>query len=270
MQAPDLNTDHRHSRIQALADAMPHALWRGNALGAHAAPGIATGYAQLNAELPGGGWPPSMLTELLWAQQGSGEFRLLAPVLSRLSQAGKTIVLLAPPHTVFAPALAQAGIDISQLLIIQTDKPADRLWAIEQVLKSASFGAMLCWLPQARPEHLRRLQLASAGCEGLAFVFRPAAARHESSPAPLRLSCQADHAGTLAIEVFKRRGPAAAEPIILPALLPGVIMRGLFAVRSASLAPALKSKIISPGTSHALDRPLPAAAAARPRHPSLA
>lgn len=262
MQVTDLNQEQRRTRAQALAAAMPHALWRGNTLGAHAPSGIATGYAALDAELPGDGWPPSMLTELLWAQQGSGEFRLLSPVLSRLTQAGKTIVLLAPPHPVFAPALAQAGIDISEILLIRSDKPADRLWAIEQVLKSGNFAALLCWLPQARPEHLRRLQLAAAGSEGLAFVFRPAAARHESSPAPLRLSCQADSAGTLAIDVFKRRGPAATAPVVLPAHLPGVILRGLFAARTPA--------ILFAGAEHALDRRLPAATAARSRHPSLA
>lgn len=267
MQAIDSNERQQgHSRAEALAASMPHALWRGNALGAHARPGIGSGYAALDAELPGGGWPASMLTELLWAQQGSGEFRLLAPVLGRLTQAGKSIVLLAPPHQVYAPALAQAGIDISQVLLIRSDKPADRLWAIEQVLKSASFGALLCWLPQARPEHVRRLQLAAGGSEGLAFVFRPAAARQESSPAPLRLSCQADSAGTLVIDVFKRRGPAAAAPVRLPAQLPGVILRGLFARRRTALPP----ETVSAGAQHALDRPEPAAAAARPGLPALA
>lgn len=257
-------SSQRRADAYALAAAMPHALWRGDALGAHATPSIATGYAALDGELPGGGWPPSMLTELLWAQQGGGEFRLLAPVLSRLAQAGKGIVLLAPPHRVFAPALAQLDIDLRQVLLVQTDKPADRLWAIEQVLKSASFGALLCWLPQARPEHLRRLQLAAGGSEGLAFVFRPAAARHESSPAPLRLSCQADSAGAIAIEVFKRRGPVAAGALVLPARLPAVIARAFSAPRTPNAVPV----VIEAG--HALDRALPAAAAPGSRLPSLA
>src|SRR4051794_38689326 len=180
----------RRSQAYALAASMPHALWRGNTLGSHAAASMSSGYASLDKELPGGGWPPSVLTELLWAQHGEGEFRLLAPVLSALTQAGKTIILLAPPHHVFAPALAQLGIDLQQVLIVRSEKPADRLWAVEQVLKSASFGALLCWLPQAKPEHLRRLQLAANSSEGLVFVFRPTAAQQESSPAPLRLSCR--------------------------------------------------------------------------------
>lgn len=217
----------RRSQAHLLAASLPHALWRGDAMGSHRSSGRPTGYATLDKELPGGGWPPSVLTELLWRQQGGGEFRLLAPTLRTLSAAGETIVLLAPPHQVFAPALAQIGIDIKHLLLIQTEKPADRLWAVEQVLKSASFGALLCWLPQARPDHLRRLQLAAGNSEGMVFVFRPAAVQLESSPAPLRLLCQAAPAGQISVEIIKRRGPAAAAPIMVAPQLPLVIAHAL-------------------------------------------
>lgn len=252
----------RRSRMHALAASLPHALWRGDAFGSHAASGICTGFPELNRELPGGGWPPSVLTELLWVQQGGGELRLLAPALAGLSRAGKPLILLAPPYLVFAPALAQLGIDIRQILLVQSEKPADRLWAVEQVLKSASFGALLCWLPQARPEHLRRLQLAANGGDGLSFVFRPASAQMESSPAPLRLLCGAGPAGKISVEVIKRRGPAASAPIVLPAPLPPVIARAIKEPR----VPASSSA----ESAHVLDRPVSAATAAGSRVSSLA
>jgi cell division inhibitor SulA len=259
-----------------LAASLPHALWRGDALGCHRSIGKATGYGLLDKELPGGGWPPSVLTELLWPQQGGGEFRLLAPVLAALSAAGETIVLLAPPHLVFAPALAQIGIDIKQLLLIRPEKPADRLWAVEQVLKSASFGALLCWLPQARSDHLRRLQLAAGNSEGLVFVFRPASAQWESSPAPLRLLCQAASAGQISVEIIKRRGPVAGAPIILATPLPPVIERALGRQRFPQTASVSLSGVATSFTtlpvefSDAVDRPLSAAIAAGSRVPSLA
>lgn len=235
-------------------------------MGGHRASGRPTGYAALDKELPGGGWPPSVLTELLWAQQGGGEFRLLAPVLRALSAAGETIVLLAPPHRVFAPALAQIGIDIRHLLLVQSEKPADRLWAVEQVLKSASFGALLCWLPQARPDHLRRLQLAAGNSEGLAFVFRPAAAQLESSPAPLRLHCKAAPAGQISVEIVKRRGPVAAAPVLVTPQLPAVIAHAL----ERRQAPTPSSFTLPSEFSHAVDRPLSAAIAAGSGISSLA
>lgn len=231
------------------ADApLPSGLWRADALGNHAAPSVATGYSNLNQELPGGGWPVSVLTELLWSQHGGGEFRLLAPVLTQLSRTGKTIIILAPPYLVFAPALEQLGIDINQILIVQSEKPADRLWAVEQVLKSANFGALLCWLPQARPDHLRRLQLAATSSEGLTFVFRPAQARFESSPAPLRLLCQAAPAGQVSVEVIKRRGPVASAPVLLSPGLPSMIERTIdlqrtFFASSIDSAHALDSRV---------------------------
>jgi protein ImuA len=249
-----------------LSSSLPHALWRGDALGSHAASAISTGFARLNRELPGGGWPASALTELLWTQQGGGEFRLLGPALADLSRQGKSIILLAPPHLVFAPALAQAGIDIGQVLLVQSDRPADRLWAVEQILKSAQSGALLCWLPQARPEHLRRLQLAANNGDGLTFVFRPAAAQMEPSPAPLRLLCEAAPCGRIAVEVIKRRGPAASGPIILQPVLPPVMERALNEGRAADSS----SAIFPAEPAHVMDRPLPASVAAGSRLASLA
>ena len=256
----------RRLQAHALAAALPNALWHANAFGRYAAAGVPTGYSQLNKELPGGGWPPSVLTELLWAQHGSGEFRLLAPVLEDLSQTGKSIIMLAPPHLVFAPALAQLGIDIDRVLVVQPGKSADRLWAVEQILKSANFGALLCWLPQARPDHLRRLQLAAGGSEGLAFVFRPAAAQAESSPAPLRLLCQAEQFGKISLEIIKRRGPAASAPVLLTPPLPSILKKAVemprAVAKTASPIVVPLPAIASAESSDVMDSPVPAATAA--------
>ena len=42
---------------------------------------VASGFAALDAELPGGGWPRRVLSELLLPHPGVGEIRLLAPAL---------------------------------------------------------------------------------------------------------------------------------------------------------------------------------------------
>ncbi|MDP3607075.1 MAG: hypothetical protein Q8R59_15195, partial [Polaromonas sp.] len=54
------------------------------------------------------------------------------------------------------------------------------------------------------------------------FVFRTPRAQQESSPAPLRLLVEgvADAAGQLRVEVFKRRGPPLAAPLLLDCLPP--------------------------------------------------
>lgn len=217
----------KRDRFLALAEDMRQTLWRANSLGRGGPSVLSSGYAALDAELPGGGWAPSSLTELLWAHQGGGEFRLLAPALRVVAQAGKTVVILGSPHDLVAPGLDQAGIDVQRVLLVRADKPADRLWSAEQILKSGCVGALVSWQPQARAEHLRRLQVAASTGEGLVFVCRPANTRHEPSPAPLRLQCESAAFGNLSVEVFKRRGPAAASAVLLPPLFAPSMMRAL-------------------------------------------
>ena len=248
----------------ALLAALPDAVWRASQMGASRARTTPSGFKALDRELPNGGWPASVLIELLLSQNGIGELRLLARTLAALTQAGKSVILLAPPHLPFAPALAELGLDLQHVILIQTDKPMDRIWAVEQTLKSASFGALLCWLPQARPDHLRRLQLAAGNGEGLCFVFRPAAAQAESSPAPLRIACRAGSCGGIMVDIVKRRGPVSGQPLLLTLPVPAPLNKP-FAQRALHLP--TPPDFLSPDvvTDHAVDCPEPAAIAARYR-----
>ncbi|WP_293780353.1 translesion DNA synthesis-associated protein ImuA [uncultured Oxalicibacterium sp.] len=250
-----------HSPHPSLLNTLPEHVWRGDQMGSHAARPVTSGHRALDRELPNGGWPSSVLIELLMRHPGIGELRLLAPTLSQLTKAGKTVVLMAPPHIPFAAALAELGLDLQHVLLIEADKPADRMWAVEQALKSDCFGALLCWLPQARADQLRRLQLAAAGSEGLAFVFRPLIAREQSSPAPLRMVCQPAPAGSMSVEIIKRRGPVHAAPIILPLTVPEIL------IKPFNSRTMVDSTLSFPR--HAMDRFTSAAATAR-SHSALA
>ena len=189
-----------------------HAVWRGGALSC-APPAVPSGFAELDRELPGGGWPVGALTEILADRAGIGELQLVLPALAALSWAGRRIVWLAPPHLPYAPALAAAGIDLAHLVAVRAPGPRDALWAAEQVLRSGSCHALLAWLPGARYEELRRLALAAESGEAWAALFRPLKDAQAPSPACLRLSLQP--AGeALGIHVLKRRG-APAVPLRL-------------------------------------------------------
>ncbi|MGB8299498.1 MAG: SOS cell division inhibitor, partial [Azonexus sp.] len=72
-------------------------VWRGDTLASLPAATIPSGHAELDAELPGGGWPCGNLTEILVDRSGLGEMTLLLPALARLSQAGGWLALVAPP-----------------------------------------------------------------------------------------------------------------------------------------------------------------------------
>ncbi len=202
--------------MTALAPASIHqSLWRADQIGNFTASCVSSYFSKLDAELPGNGWPTGMLTELIARESGIGELRLLIPALRQLTREKKTVIFLGAPHIPYGPALVSFGIDLKYILVVQATQAADRLWAIEQALKSASFGALLAWLPKAQNTHLRRMQLAANSAQGPVFLFRPLSAQYESSPAPLRLILQAKPDQKMSVHLLKRRGPVAIQPIVL-------------------------------------------------------
>lgn len=243
---------------------------------------LPSGFAALDAELPGGGWPVRVLTELLLPVLGVGELRLLAPVLIGLARAGRSVLLFDPPALVNAVALAEMGWPPGQCVVVRSgfsplpppvargwglavsagalragaviDSKSDSgshsgsdsgsakgavgamraggaagfnarrggppggdlCWAIEQALRSGQVGAVLAWPgAAARPEALRRMQLAAQSHEGPVFLLRALNAQTQPSPAPLRLVLQPAGGGDVSLQVVKRRGPAMAQPLRL-------------------------------------------------------
>jgi hypothetical protein len=196
-------------------------IWRGDSLSRAGTPAIPCGFPELDAELPGGGWPAGALTEILPAHEGIGELRLLGPALAGLSQRGLRLAWIAPPHLPYAPALAAAGIELANLVVVRATSPKEALWATEQALVSNACGAVLAWPRGAKYAELRRLQIAAEGGRALAFLFRVPEAAGESSPAALRIALGTSDGG-LAVRVLKRRGAPLAQPILLPAMPPAV------------------------------------------------
>jgi protein ImuA len=211
-------------------------------------------FAALDAQLPGGGWPLGMLTELIAREPGIGEVRLLVPMLRQLTRDRRVVIMLGPPHIPYAPALACFGIDLDYLIVVQAAQAADRLWAVEQTLRSASFGALLAWLPQdrTRPEHLRRMQLAAQGARGPAFLFRQLPAQFESSPAPLRLLLLPRPRQQLSVQLLKRRGPLLAQPLLIDLPQPPTAIRLGRAYPAARRASDDARQPRGMGTAHAL------------------
>ncbi len=203
-----------------------------------AAPGVPTGHAALDRELPGGGWPRQALTEILIEGYGRGELRLLMPALAALGRDdgdGETgwLAWIAPPLLPYPPALGQWGVDLSRMLVVQPKRRADVLWAAEQALASGNCAAVLLWpeaigakarAPGSRLARTgrrtatfpsRRLQLAAERGGALSFAFRPASARAEISAAALRLLLVRGEQGLDAV-ILKSRGgrPARVRNVV--------------------------------------------------------
>lgn len=245
-------------------------IWQGDQLAHAGARAVPSGYPDLDALLPGAGWPAGSLTELLVEHGGIGEMRLLAPALKALTarsaqsasrsgpQSGRHVLLVAPPWQPYAYALHAWGIALDRVVWIRA-RDDETSWVAEQALKQDGIGAVLVWLPKARADAVRRLQVVAQDSRSLAFLIRPPTARSQSSAAPLRMVCTpvpppADASisrrrwmqrTALSVDIFKRRGPPLAQPlnVMLPlqeAVLPD----------PAASSPAAAQ----PGINHVVDR----------------
>ena len=162
-------------------------IWRGDQLAQTGVDALPTGFAELDEQLPGGGWPRGALTEILLEREGIGELRLLLPALAHASQQSGWLAWVAPPHLPYAPALAAAGVKLKQLLVAKPQSSADAWWTAEQALRSGACSAVLAWLSTPDERRMRRLQLGAESGRAWGVLFRSATAAHERSPATLRL-----------------------------------------------------------------------------------
>lgn len=189
------------------------AIWRGGDCAPEPA-ALPSGFAPLDAVLPGRGWPAAALTEICLAREGIGEIRLTLPALIHLQREGRDIVWIAPPHRPYAPALAAAGLDLARLLIVRCDSPQDALWAYEQALRAPECGAAFAWLATHDERVLRRLAVAARDGHTFGVLWRRPGQHAEAASAALRLAL-APHHGQIAVRVVKRRGGDIARPILL-------------------------------------------------------
>ncbi|WP_028694097.1 translesion DNA synthesis-associated protein ImuA [Pseudomonas cremoricolorata] len=172
-----------------------------------------TGHAQLDQQLPEGGWPVAALSELLLASAGCGELHLLWPTLARLTSERQRVVLVAPPFIPYAPAWLAAGVDLRWLAVIDASAQ-EVLWAAEQCLRSGSCAAVLCWPAQADDRALRRLQVAAQTGNALGIACRPLQAAGNPSPAALRIAIDARPAQWRVLKC--RGGQAPSTPLARP------------------------------------------------------
>jgi protein ImuA len=223
---PSSQHRHRGRRTPARPGELPPdiqaAIWRGSELGSPVSSVLSSGFTALDSELPGAGWPCHSLTEILQPQPTVAEWRLLAPAMRRVVAAGGNIVVVGPPKSPHLPGLKYAGLDERHLVWIQAESPAERLWVTEQLVKANAAGLLVSWLPQARQEQIRRLQVCAQACDGPVFLCRPAAAEHEASAAPLRIQLRFGLDWELHVHLLKRKGPTHEGEIVLSSVPGGL------------------------------------------------
>ena len=189
------------------------AIWRGGDCAPEPA-AMPSGFPELDAVLPGRGWPPAALTEVVLAREGIGEIRLTVPALARLQAGNRDVVWIAPPHAPYAPALAAAGLDLARLVIVRCRSTAEEQWAYEQALRAPECGAAFAWLGSDDERVLRRLAVAAREGGTWGVLWRRPGRRAAASAAPLRIAL-APHGRRLAVRVLKRRGGDVAQPVVI-------------------------------------------------------
>ena len=199
---------------------------------------LPTGLAELDACLPGGGWPQGGLVELIQGHRPhpfcrQAVWSLLLPALQQLQHpvAGGDDVTFGWLGWVgdgsvspYAPSLAAQGLDMRRFIWIVTnrgDTPVASAWAAEQLLRCESVQAVvlqgLAAAPQA-PSILRRLHYSAQANEKYLWVIRPVTAAQQASPAVLRLQwCVTDEAGLhVGLRVLKASGHPANRTVLIP------------------------------------------------------
>jgi len=203
------------SLIQTLASPL---IWRGcDAVSPQQI--VDCGFTPLSAVLAGGGWRVGATTELLLARPGVGELQLLAPALRCLHQQQRAVAVVHPPFLPHLPAWQALGLTPDLLLWLSVSALPRRLWALEQLLRSGSCGAVLGWLPELNvtDRDIRRLQQAAAHGNCMHVLLRPQRVAHTVSASACRLLLKPEqHA--LIVRVIKQRGRnnSAACRIQLP------------------------------------------------------
>ena len=190
------------------------AIWRGSEPARVALPSIATGFAALDRELPGGGWPRGAIAEVLNERAGIGELSLFLPALAKLSAGAGWLMLIAPRWIPYAPALAARGVQLSKLVVVNTQSDKDTMWAAEQSLRAGNCSAVLVWPHTLDERGLRRLQLAAEEGGSFAALFGDASRAAPSSPAPLRIRLGGAH-NRLSVKILKRRGSGLTPTLLL-------------------------------------------------------
>ena len=194
-------------------------LWRASSINTDHIQHCSTGFTSLDKELPGTGWPADGVTEFLHDRAGIGELRLLAPALARMThEQNRWVLFVNPPYIPYPPALAQAGIDLTRVIVSQPRAPKDYLWVLEKALASQSCSAVIAWPSRIHEKQIRRLQLASKDGYSWGILFRSEESSKNASPAELRLrlrplpgnSLGKDNS-SIAVKILKRRGRWESE-----------------------------------------------------------
>lgn len=176
---------------------------------------VSSGWSELDAILPGGGFRRGSLvewfaqTERSSAEQvacdrrsedassrrlgvwGHGAGLMALRVARELCRSGGTLVVLDPGERFYPPAAAAWGVDLERLIWLRVKEAREAFWALDQALRCPAVRAVWCclgsWDAHLDGRWFRRFQLAAEASGSVGLLVRSVAYRGRPSWAELQL-----------------------------------------------------------------------------------
>jgi hypothetical protein len=175
--------------------------------------GRSTGMPGIDRLLDGG--LPKGAISVLTGPSGAGRTTIAARILAEETRSLRPVAWVDAKGTLYPPALEQAGVDLSRLLMVRGVRERG-LFAVEQILESGAFGVVITTglescLSQAG---LRRVQSASEGSgASTIFILEPHASASVTNAAiKLRVSRRGNG---VQVEVEKAKGDLVGRRAVL-------------------------------------------------------
>ncbi|MCC7382807.1 MAG: hypothetical protein IT384_13305 [Deltaproteobacteria bacterium] len=138
--------------------------------------------------LIGGGFPKGGVT-VLAGPSGVGRMSLAAQLLARETAKGRTGAWIDGQGTLYPPALASLGVDLTRALIVRAPDRAKALHAAEQIITSSAFSVVIAsGIDEGlTPVRLRRLQSATEAARVCTLLVLQDGGRASGTALRLRL-----------------------------------------------------------------------------------
>jgi hypothetical protein len=144
---------------------------------------------------------------------------MLALMFARQACAeGRALVIMDRTRRFYPPSVVAWGFDLENVLVLRPCGDSEELWALEQVLRSRSVGAVWAPLRMIEGREFRRLQLAAEVGGTVGLLIRPADVLGEPSWSEIQLLVRprASPAGwRLHVEVTRSRGGTSGRSMEL-------------------------------------------------------
>lgn len=161
-----------------------------------------------------GGLPQGAIT-VLGGAPGSGRASLAARILARETHEGRPVAWVDVRHTLYPPALAQAGVELPRLLIVRTD--AERaVYAGEQLAGSGAFRVVVLSGLEGHlgPQRTRRLQTAAESGETSTLLLLDPQREPSITGAALELRLERRPGGAMVAVKRDRMGPSGRRAFV--------------------------------------------------------